>query len=348
MTRRRLARIIVGCTVAIILLIVLVSFKPWERTHTLSVSVSPSGVGSVFPSGGEYESGAQVTLLASPARGYTFDHWQGSASGTSSTVTISMNSDQEVTAVFVPQNRLTTGSTVGGGVTAPGEGTFSYDAGTVVDLAARAEEGYRFVDWTGNVGTVADINAATTSITMDRNHSISANFERIPEYELTICSTKGGSVTTPGEGTFTFYDGEVVSLEAIAETGYRFVAWTGDVDTIANPDTASTTIITDSDRSITATFEPRPPAVEYKITGTASSVSVTLTNATGGMEQFTSVRVPHTYTFETFPDRFLYISAQNMGPSGSVTVTIYLHGRAVATATSSGAYVIASADYYRP
>ena len=37
--------------------------------------------GSVSPSGGEYESGLQITLTATPASGYTFDYWDGAASG---------------------------------------------------------------------------------------------------------------------------------------------------------------------------------------------------------------------------------------------------------------------------
>ncbi len=55
-----------------------------------------------------------------------------------------------------------------------------------------------------------------------------------PSYNLTIASTAEGSVTTPGEGTFTYYEGTVVILIAKAEEGYRFVEWTGDVDTIAD------------------------------------------------------------------------------------------------------------------
>lgn len=90
-----------------------------------------------------------------------------------------------------------------------------------------------------------------------------------------------------------------------------------------------------------------PAVVEYKITGTASWVDVTLTNATGGTEQYSGVLVPHTYTFRNYTDWFLYISAQNQGDSGSVTVTIYLNGEVVNTATSSGAYVIATASHSR-
>jgi len=87
--------------------------------------------------------------------------------------------------------------------------------------------------------------------------------------------------------------------------------------------------------------------VEYELTGTASKVSVTLNNATGGTEQFSDVYIPHTYTFEKYTDWFLYVSAQNLGDSGSITVTIYLNGEVVATSTSSGAYVIADASYSR-
>lgn len=48
------------------------------------------------------------------------------------------------------QYRLTISSTEGGSVAAAGEGTFIYHAGTVVILAARADGGHRFVNWTGD------------------------------------------------------------------------------------------------------------------------------------------------------------------------------------------------------
>jgi len=57
---------------------------------------------------------------------------------------------------------------------------FTYDEGTVVDLVAEPEEGYRFDAWTGDVGTIADVNAAATTITMNGDYAITANFEEIP------------------------------------------------------------------------------------------------------------------------------------------------------------------------
>jgi hypothetical protein len=151
---------------------------------------------------------------------------------------------------------LTISSTAGGSVTTPGERTFTYDADTVVDLVAEAEGGYQFINWIGDVCTIADVNDATTIIIMQGDHSITANFEETPllHYDLTIVSTAGGSVTTPGEDTFTYDEGTVVNLVAEAEEGYHFVNWTGNVDTIANIGEASTTITMQGDYSITANF----------------------------------------------------------------------------------------------
>lgn len=63
-----------------------------------------------------------------------------------------------------------------------------------------------------------------------------------PQYGLTIASTSGGSVTTPDEGVFTYEEGTVLYLSVMAEEGYRFVKWTGDTDTVADVNDASTTI----------------------------------------------------------------------------------------------------------
>jgi len=86
----------------------------------------------------------------------------------------------------ITEYNLTISSTDGGEVTTPGEGTFTYEEGTVVNLAAQAEEGYRFVNWTGNVGTIADVEDATTTITMNADYIITANFKELPDQPTTL------------------------------------------------------------------------------------------------------------------------------------------------------------------
>ena len=150
--------------------------------------------------------------------------------------------------------QLTVASTSGGSVVEPGEGVHIYEGGTAVDLVAEPDTGYRFASWTGDVGTVTDVEAASTIITLEGDYSITASFE-VLEYTLTIDSTEGGSVSIPGEGTFVYDAGTVVDLAAEADEGYRFVSWTGDLDTIADVETPETIVTMSGDYLITASFE---------------------------------------------------------------------------------------------
>jgi hypothetical protein len=78
----------------------------------------------------------------------------------------------------IPEYNLTISSTEGGSVTSPGEGIFTYDEGTDVNLVAKADEGYLFVNWTGDVNTIADVDSASPIITMNGGYSITANFAK--------------------------------------------------------------------------------------------------------------------------------------------------------------------------
>jgi uncharacterized protein YkwD len=81
-------------------------------------------------------------------------------------------------------------STTGGSVTNPGEGTFACTEGEVVNLLAVPEEGYLFASWTGNVGTIANVNASITTITTNDSYSIRADFLEDPSGPLGINYTE--------------------------------------------------------------------------------------------------------------------------------------------------------------
>ena len=80
----------------------------------------------------------------------------------------------------------------------------------------------------------------------------------LAQYELTISVTEGGEVVTPGEGTFLCDEGTSVTLVVFPYTGYEFVNWTGDVETIGDVNAASTNITMNGDYEITANFEQSP------------------------------------------------------------------------------------------
>lgn len=146
-------------------------------------------------------------------------------------------------AEFLKQYSLTIESSADGSVTTPGEDTFDYDTGTVVSLEAVASEGFEFTEWTGDVDSIADVNSSITTITMFDDYSITANFEAITQdYELSISSTSGGQVITPGEGSYTYSSGTLVNLIAEVDGRSEFEGWTGDTATITDPSDLVTTI----------------------------------------------------------------------------------------------------------
>lgn len=229
--------------------------------YHLSIS-STEGGDVTEPGEGKFaycpQQGERVNLVATPDPGYRFVNWTGDVDTIvdvdAAVTSITVNDDYSIRANFAKPYNLTTSSTEGGSVTTPGERTYTYDAGKVVNLVATPDAGYQFVTWTGDVGTIADVNAPSTTITMNDDYAITADFEEIPEYELTISSTAGGSVTTPGEGLYSYDEAEVVNLVATPGVCYRFVNWIGDVATIADVNASNTTIIMNSDYSITAKF----------------------------------------------------------------------------------------------
>jgi hypothetical protein len=68
--------------------------------YTLSTSSNPDAGGTINPASGTYDKGVEVEVTATPSAGYSFDHWGGSASGTSAIVRLTMNDDKRLTAYF--------------------------------------------------------------------------------------------------------------------------------------------------------------------------------------------------------------------------------------------------------
>jgi hypothetical protein len=64
----------------------------------------------------------------------------------------------------------------GAGTTIPAAGTHSYDVDEVVDISATASAGYAFAYWTGGV---ANPTAASTTVTMDGDKTVTAVFSKI-------------------------------------------------------------------------------------------------------------------------------------------------------------------------
>lgn len=84
--------------------------------------------------------------------------------------------------------------------------------------------------------------------------------------------------------------------------------------------------------------------VQYRVTGSAQEAGLTISTPSGTEQR--TVRLPYTsptYDFKGF--EHAYVSAQNQGETGTVTVELIVDGSSFKKATSEGAYAIASTDW---
>lgn len=84
--------------------------------------------------------------------------------------------------------------------------------------------------------------------------------------------------------------------------------------------------------------------IQYRVTGAVSSVDLTYENRSGNTEQISEAPLPWSYEFTAEIGDFVYVSAQNNDDSGIIRVEIKSEGRVIEEATSSGAFVIATAS----
>jgi hypothetical protein len=314
--------------------------SPPVDTYTLTMDVSPSGAGSVSPSSGEYDAGTEVTLAAAAASGYAFDHWSGGATGTTSDITITMDSDKSVTANFrIMTYALTTNiSPSGAGAVSPSGG--EYYSGVLVTLIASPASGYAFDHWGGD----ALGNTSKITVTMDSDKDVTAYFVTgasppTSTYTLTThVSPSGAGSVSPSSGEYGA--GVKVTLTASPAGGYTFDHWGGGAS-----GTAPTIIVTmNSDKDITAYFESgvSPPGA-YTLTTYISPSGAGSVSPSGG-EYAAGVQVTLTasaaggYTFDHW-------SGSASGTTSTITITMNSNKSLTAYFRTAGSGVLFSDDF---
>jgi|GEM_PF-755760 len=211
---------------------------PGANTYTLMTGVDPAGGGTVFVNNtastgtSNHNREVHVTVRAEAAPGYTFTGWTGTSPSQNAETTLIMLSNHTMIANF-KQNTYTltvNANPAEGGTASREPEKTSYTAGEQVTIKATAKSGYIFSNWTG--GTVADANSATTTVSMNSNMTLTANFRQegssAGPYTLTVSAnpTAGGDVTrSPVRTNYTA--GTAVTITATPKTGYEFTGWSG-------------------------------------------------------------------------------------------------------------------------
>jgi len=159
----------------------------------------------------------------------------------------------------------------GEGETTPVAGNHDIEKGTIVSLEAVAASEWQFVRWEGSV---VDSGSANTTIYMDSDKTVRAVFEEPQSnlnYQILTMEKTGEGEIIPVAGNHDIEKGTIVSLEAVAASGWQFVRWEGSV---ADTESANTTVYMDSDKNVKAIFEDETTEVPGIINGSNSTVNL--------------------------------------------------------------------------
>ncbi len=95
-------------------------------------------------------------------------------------------------------------------------------------------------------------------------------------------------------------------------------------------------------------LSPASYELQYSVTGSAVSVSLTYTDPDGGTAQIAEADLPWELSFTASSGFFAQVMAQNKGATGSVRASILVNGELCNDTSSRGEYVIAHSTYMIP
>ncbi len=213
---------------------------------------------------GTYQAGTTVAIKAdAPGANMHFDKWTGGG-------TAIVNASLAEATVKMPTSALTVTATYKGDVmtvsfaASPADGgmfspsaTATVEAGTAIILSATPAKGYSFDSWTATgTATFANDHSTNTKVTVYSDSAVTANFKASePDtYALTV---------NYGTGSGSYKAETKVDIVADApESGFFFDQWTGDVSSVADPISSTTTLtIPDVAATVTATYKAAVPCV---------------------------------------------------------------------------------------
>ena len=168
-----------------------------------------------------------------------------------------------------------------GGITDPSDGTYTYTAGTNVEVTALPDAGYRFDHWILNdspAGSDISIN-----ILMNSDHNLEAVFAET--HTLTINVSEGGT-TGPTPGTYTYETPIHVVVEAIPFADYVLDHWEFDDENIGSENPVEVYVGSSHTLHAVFAYSPPPPPPSVSISPPSASIlvdySVTFTSTVSG------------------------------------------------------------------
>lgn len=193
-----------------------------QLNYTLTLTVTDGGTTSPAPDIYFYINGSVVEVSAIPDTNYVFGGWElDGAIRTDNPLTLTMNANHTIQAVFTLITYKLTILSATGGTTDPTAGNYTLGYGTNVTVTAYPNLNYHFNGWLldGN-----EVNGSTITITMNLDHTLSPVFTAI--FHLTIATTTGGSTDPAGDyTTYSYLNGTTATVTALPQENYQFDYW---------------------------------------------------------------------------------------------------------------------------
>lgn len=251
-----------------------------------SLSSTPAGISCTADGSGciaTYEEGTPVTLTAAPAEGERVQSWGGACAdeGTATTCPVVLDTDVTVGVSFEPDTYTVSVQVLPGeavvtsdpegihcGTAHPNPGNACsgwFAAGTSVTLFQTPSEDREFAGWAEDCAFAGTAPTCTLTMTAD----FVARVTYVPRPVVSVLPPGNGVVTddhgeidcrTGDDDCFGAYDlGDVVTLTAAADPGFRVAGWDG---ACAHRGSAATCTLTMAERityGTTATFAQNAP-----------------------------------------------------------------------------------------
>ena len=179
-------------------------------------------VGGITSGSGNYIHGDLVTVIATPASGYFFQHWteNDTVASTDSVYSFTISNHRNLTAVFAEKQYIVK-TIINPALSGTVKGDSTYTNRSLVKLVASSNTGWEFSGWTENNNLVAVDSNYSFIIFEDKNFT--ANFTKLV-YNITLSSLPDIGGTVYGEGNYA-YD-SLVTVVATPSPGYYFSNWT--------------------------------------------------------------------------------------------------------------------------
>jgi uncharacterized repeat protein (TIGR02543 family) len=220
-------------------------FIQTDINYTLTINTVGNGSVTLDPPSGTYPVNTIVTLTAIADPNWIFDHWSDNLTGNNNPDSILMTSNKTITAHFTEDAYTLTINIDGNGTVTKDPDQEYYAYGTLVELTATPDTGCDFSYWSGNISGSG--NPITINMISDKE--VTAHFTE-NEYKLTINIDESGSVIKdPDQNTYP--NETVVTLTVVADAGWTFSHWSGNLTGSTNPDN----ITMDGDKTVTAHFK---------------------------------------------------------------------------------------------